>query len=240
MWIGDVGISGINAVAEILAGNVTPSGSLVDTYLYDNFSAPAMMNFVPTVYEGYEEGIIPEHAKTYMIYQEGIYVGYKYYETRYEDYVMQSGNSGAYEYHDDVAYPFGYGMSYTDFKYSDLKVSYNKEKDVFEVSVKVTNTGKEYSGKETVQVYFQSDNERDRGFRTVLLNPLMKGYSAFQPAAGISIAYNDMKILEVHALFDAITNGADYVTDFEFGYKIDRTVAAVIESSKTHEWVDVK
>ena len=91
-----------------------------------------------------------------------------------------------------------------------------------------------------VQVYFQSDNERDRGFRTVLLNPLMKGYSAFQPAAGISIAYNDMKILEVHALFDAITNGADYVTDFEFGYKIDRTVAAVIESSKTHEWVDVK
>ena len=64
--------------------------------------------------------------------------------------------------------------------------------------------------------------------------------SAFQPAAGISIAYNDMKILEVHALFDAITNGADYVTDFEFGYKIDRTVAAVIESSKTHEWVDVK
>ena len=65
-------------------------------------------------------------------------------------------------------------------------------------------------------------------------------YSAFQPAGGISIAYNDMKILEVHALFDAITNGADYVTDFEFGYKIDRTVAAVIESSKTHEWVDVK
>ena len=50
----------------------------------------------------------------------------------------------------------------------------------------------------------------------------------------------NMKILEVHALFDAITNGADYVTDFEFGYKIDRTVAAVIESSKTHEWVDVK
>ena len=95
-----------------------------------------------------------------------------------------------------------------------------------------------------VQVYFKADadkdNGRDCGFRTVLLNPLMKGYSAFQPAGGISIAYNDMKILEVHALFDAITNGADYVTDFEFGYKIDRTVAAVIESSKTHEWVDVK
>lgn len=91
-----------------------------------------------------------------------------------------------------------------------------------------------------VQVYFQSDNERDRGFRTVLLNPKMKGYSAFQPAGGISIAYNDMKILEVHELFSAITQGAPYACNFAFGYKIDRTVAAVLESAKTHMWVDVK
>ena len=91
-----------------------------------------------------------------MIYQEGIYVGYKYYETRYEDYVMKSENTGEYAYHDDVAYPFGYGMSYTDFKYSDMHVTYNKEKDVFEMSVKVTNTGDQYSGKETVQIYAQS------------------------------------------------------------------------------------
>lgn len=90
-----------------------------------------------------------------------------------------------------------------------------------------------------VQVYFQSDEERDRGFRTVLLNPKHKGYSAFQPAGGISIAYNDMKILEVHELFDAITNGAAYESDFDFGYKIDRTVAAIIESSKKKAWVEV-
>lgn len=91
-----------------------------------------------------------------------------------------------------------------------------------------------------VHVYFQSDDEVDRGFRKVLLNPKHKGYSAFQPAGGISIAYNDMKVLEVHELFDAITNGAPYACDFEFGYKIDRTVAAIIESSKTRAWVDVK
>lgn len=91
-----------------------------------------------------------------------------------------------------------------------------------------------------VHVYFQSDDEADRGFRKVLLNPKHKGYSAFQPAGGISIAYNDMKVLEVHELFDAITNGAPYACDFEFGYKIDRTVAAIIESSKTRAWVDVK
>lgn len=156
LWIGDVGISGIDAVAEILAGNVVPSGSLVDTYCYDNYSAPAMANFVPTTYEGYKEGMIPANASTYMIYQEGIYVGYKYYETRYEDYVMGTGNAGDYVYEDVVAFPFGYGLSYTDFEYSDMKVKYNKSTDQFEVTLKVTNIGKEYSGKETVQIYVQS------------------------------------------------------------------------------------
>ena len=69
LWIGDVGISGINAVAEILTGKVNPSGSLVDTYCYDNFSAPAMWNFTPTTYEGYVEGgDVSAKAKSYMIY----------------------------------------------------------------------------------------------------------------------------------------------------------------------------
>ncbi len=156
LWIGDVGISGINAVAEILSGKVVPSGSLVDTYCFDNYSSPAMQNFIPTVYGGYKKGLIPKHASTYMIYQEGIYVGYKYYETRYEDYVMGTGNAGDYAYRDDVAFPFGYGLSYTDFEYSDMAVHFDAVEDRFEVSVKVTNVGDMYSGKETVQVYFQS------------------------------------------------------------------------------------
>ena len=91
-----------------------------------------------------------------------------------------------------------------------------------------------------VQVYFQDDAERDRGFRQVFLNPLHKGYSAFQPAGGISIAYNDMKILEIHELFSAITQGTKYDCTFEFGYKIDRTVAAILASAEKRGWVDVK
>lgn len=91
-----------------------------------------------------------------------------------------------------------------------------------------------------VQVYFHNDNEADRGFRTVLLNPHHKGYSAFQPAGGISIAYNDMKILEVHELFAAITQGAEYACNFEFGSKIDRTVDAVLESAKTNAWINIE
>ena len=72
-----------------------------------------MANFTPVQYEGYEEGVIPDSADTYMIYQEGIYVGYKYYETRYEDGIMQTGSAGDYVYGDNVAFPFGYGLSYT-------------------------------------------------------------------------------------------------------------------------------
>ena len=156
LWIGDVGISGINAVAEILTGKVNPSGSLVDTYCYDNFSAPAMWNFTPTTYEGYVEGgDVSAKAKSYMIYQEGIYVGYKYYETRYEDFVTGNGNAGDYAYGDIVAYPFGYGMSYTDFDISDMNVSYNAADGTYTVTVKVTNTG-DMAGKKTVQVYVQS------------------------------------------------------------------------------------
>ena len=156
LWIGDVGISGINAVAQILVGDVNPSGSLVDTYCYDNYSAPAMWNFTPTVYDGYtEDAGVPAKGSTYMIYQEGIYVGYKYYETRYEDYVMGAGNAGDYAYGDVVAYPFGFGLSYTDFSYSDMDVKYNAADDTYTVSVKVTNDGA-VAGKETVQVYVQS------------------------------------------------------------------------------------
>ena len=156
LWIGDVGISGIDAVGEILAGTITPSGSLVDTYCYNNYSSPAMANFSPVTYEGYEEGIIPKNASTYMIYQEGIYVGYKYYETRYEDYVMEKGNAGDYNYSDDVAFPFGYGLSYTEFGYSDLSAKYDEGTDQFEVKVTVTNKGSTYSGKKAVQIYVQS------------------------------------------------------------------------------------
>ena len=154
LWIGGVGISGTNAVADILAGKVNPSGSLVDTYCYDNYSSAAMQNFIATKYAG-DLSLIPDSAQSYMIYQEGIYVGYKYYETRYEDYVMGTGNAGDYTYGEDVAFPFGFGLSYTQFDYSDMKVKYNASTDQFEVTVTVTNKG-DTAGKETIQVYAQS------------------------------------------------------------------------------------
>ena len=159
LWVGGLGISGTNAVTDILAGKVNPSGSLVDTYCYDNFTSPAMQNFIAQTYAGYN-GQIPENASTYMVYQEGIYVGYKYYETRYADAVMGLGNAGDYasQYEKEVAFPFGYGLSYTQFTYSDLKVekgtnSYGEA--CYNVTVTVTNVGS-VAGKETVQIYLSS------------------------------------------------------------------------------------
>ena len=155
LWIGGVGAYGTNAVTDILAGKVNPSGSLVDTYCYDNFSAPAMKNAIPVTYGGYDGENIPNYAETYLIYQEGIYVGYKYYETRYEDFVMGTGNAGSYAYGDDVAFPFGHGLSYTTFDYSDMAVTYDAQADCFNVTLTVTNSGN-VAGKETVQIYAQS------------------------------------------------------------------------------------
>ena len=155
LWIGGVGITGTNAVAEILAGKINPSGGLVDTYCYDNYSSPAMKNSVPTTYVGYTEGVIPADASTYIIYQEGIYVGYKYYETRYEDFVMGTGNAGDYAYGNDVAFPFGYGLSYTNFEFSNMTMTYDKATTTYTVKVTVTNTGA-VAGKQTVEVYVSS------------------------------------------------------------------------------------
>ncbi len=160
MWVGNVGIGGIYAVADALVGEVNPSGRLTDTYVNDNFSSPAMASwmlqnessgrFAATYLNS---SALNGNQKYYGVYVEGIYVGYRYYETRYEDYVLGNDNVGDYDYSATVSRSFGYGLSYTDFEYSDYSVEENEDGD-YEVSVKVTNTGKS-EGKETVQVYLQ-------------------------------------------------------------------------------------
>ena len=160
LWVGGLGISGTNAVTDILAGKVNPSGSLVDTYCKDNFTSPAMQNFIAQKYILADGVDIPAAISTYMVYQEGIYVGYKYYETRYFDAVMGNGNAGDYaaQYGNEVAFPFGYGLSYTTFTYSGMTVTEGTNEygeKCYNVSVTVTNSGS-VAGKETVQVYLSS------------------------------------------------------------------------------------
>lgn len=164
LWIGYTGTWGLNAVADILVGNVNPSGHLVDTYCFDNTTTPALVGLYGSTYTNYDEtdarwydvmggGLDGNHQ--YITYQDGIYVGYRYYETRYEDVVMGTGNAGDYSYNDIVAFPFGHGLSYTDFEWSDFQAAYDAASDSFNVSVTVTNTGS-VAGKEVVELYFQS------------------------------------------------------------------------------------
>ncbi len=217
LWIGGVGAYGTNAVTDILAGKVNPSGSLVDTYCYDNFSAPAMKNAIPVTYGGYDGKNIPNYAKTYLIYQEGIYVGYKYYETRYEDFVMGTGNAGQYAYGDDVAFPFGHGLSYTTFDYSDMAVTYNAETDQFEVTVTVTNSGK-LAGKETVQVYAQSpytDYDKENKVEKAAVQLIGFGKTAvLEPGASetvkILIEKRDLAAYDTYGAKTYIMDAGDY------------------------------
>lgn len=146
LWMGVTGCNGLEALGDLLNGNVSPSGRLVDTYLYDNMSNPAMQNFGDMKYEGTE---IP-----YINYVEGIYLGYKYFETRYEDTVMGTPNVGNYVYDDVVYRPFGFGLSYTDFDWSGYTLTDNGDGSLT-ASVTVTNSGTT-AGKDVVEIYYQS------------------------------------------------------------------------------------
>ena len=158
LWVGSVGQTGLYAVGDVLSGKVNPSGSLPDTWWMDNKLDPVMNNFGSYVYanaDKYNFSALSAYGK-YVVYQEGIYVGYKYTETRYEDVVMGTPNAGNFNYGSVVSFPFGYGLSYSDFSLSDLKAEKSGEgRDAaYTVSVTVTNTG-DAAGKKTVQIYAQ-------------------------------------------------------------------------------------
>ena len=158
LWVGSVGQTGLYAVGDVLSGEVNPSGSLPDTWWMDNQLDPVMNNFGSYVYEGandYNFTALSAYGK-YVVYQEGIYLGYKYTETRYEDVVMGTPNAGNFRYNSVVSFPFGYGLSYTAFDFSDLSVekSGDGQDTAYTVTVQVTNTGSA-AGKKTVQIYAQ-------------------------------------------------------------------------------------
>ncbi|MGN0793596.1 MAG: glycoside hydrolase family 3 N-terminal domain-containing protein [Aristaeellaceae bacterium] len=159
LWVGNTGMGGITAVARALVGEVNPSGKLPDTYVKDNFSAPAtaswvLQNTAGTFSAKYRnsELLTSDAQSRYGVYVEGIYVGYRYYETRYEDVVLGRAGAGGYDYSATVSRPFGYGLSYTAFAFSGYAVQENEAG--YEVTVTVTNTG-DAAGKEVVQVYLQ-------------------------------------------------------------------------------------
>ena len=141
LLVGGLGMQGFSALPDILTGKVNPSGRLADTYAYAANSAPAAQNAGSNFWIENKPSSAAwvNESDQYAVYAEGIYVGYRYYETRYEDVVLGRANTGDYDYNATVQYPFGYGLSYTTFSYSDFSVE--ADGDTFTVSLSVTNTG---------------------------------------------------------------------------------------------------
>lgn len=146
VWIGFTGSNGITALGEILNGDVNPSGRLVDTWAADFTKNPSFVNFgtgcLPDTTDKYDGGMY------YSVdYEEGIYVGYRYYETRGE-------TDGEDWYNANVVYPFGYGLSYTTFDWTVGDVSAREIElgTTITVPVTVKNTGS-VAGKDVVQLY---------------------------------------------------------------------------------------
>jgi beta-glucosidase len=137
VWVGTPGPFGTNSLAKVLSGELNPSGRITDTYVYDVESSPASENFGNYQYENLD--------KAYLNYEEGIYVGYRFYETYY-----QEDEEG---YKEAVQYPFGSGLSYTTFDWNITEQQLNNES--IELKVEVTNTG-EVAGKDVVQVYYSA------------------------------------------------------------------------------------
>lgn len=174
VWVGQGGTMSHEQIAAVLSGrgDYVMSGKLPDTFAYNNYSAPANANFGDNSWT--ESPFIDSNPNSYpfmtnndkyIVYQEGIYVGYRYYETRYEDSVLGQGGAtgsagstggGAWRYADEVAYPFGYGDSYADFEYSNYSVKRNENGVDYDVSVTIKNKDtSEYDGKDVLQVYLQ-------------------------------------------------------------------------------------
>ena len=153
LWIGAPGASGIMSLGRILSGEVTPSGHTADTYAADFTKDPSYNNFGYTANE-YDKKDSSDRSYWFSQYEEGIYVGYRYYETAW--YEAEQGNYD-FDYDSAVVYPFGYGLSYTSFSWEIVDDSSLNGKEISEdgsytVTVKVTNTGR-YPGKDVVQMY---------------------------------------------------------------------------------------
>ncbi|MBR2937328.1 MAG: fibronectin type III-like domain-contianing protein [Oscillospiraceae bacterium] len=174
----------IEGITAILVG-AAPSGALPNTGAYGEYPAPT----------------------------GSVYTGYKYYETRYEDYVMGAEKAGNFVYREQVAYPFGFGLSYTTFAYSDLQVAYDVQTDNFAVTVTVTNAGS-VVGREVVQIYAQApytDYDRENGVEKPAVKLVGFGKTGLL-SAGESIALTVQVARQELASYDAKGAGT-YILD---------------------------
>lgn len=229
LWVGQTGYQGLNEIGKILVGDSIPSGHLVDTFLLNTQSNPAFVNSTATMYLNAQSMELKNlgFQGMYITYAEGIYVGYKYYETRYEDAVLGQGNADStagavnsaegWNYSEEVAFPFGYGGSYTTFEYSNYDVKLNADGN-YEVTLTVTNSGSE-KGADAVQIYVQkpyTDYDRQWGIEQAAVN--LAGYAKTKELApGESVTVTIVVDDDAFKTYDA-NNKKTYIREKTNGF----------------------
>jgi len=231
LWIGSPG-SAVNAIGRVLNGEVNPSGRLFDTFARDFTLDPTYANFANN---NKTDGNRYVGTDSYFVeYEEGIYVGYRYYETRaYEE--AQEDNPDWWK--SNVVYPFGYGLSYTNFEWEITDARSNNggsgsaidKDDVIEVDVKVTNKGS-VSGKEVVQLYFSAPYYGEIEKAHVVLGDFAKTKEIAPGASDtvtLSLAAFDM------ASYD-YNNANNELTGFK-GYKLEDGIYNIFIGRNAHD-----
>ena len=226
IWAGCCGSQGGRALANILKGTVNPSGHLVDTYVRDLRKDPTWQNFGSYLYENSDE-LNSYQEETYFVeYEEGIYVGYRYYETA--AYEASKGNYAGFDYDKEVVFPFGYGLSYTTFSREFVgEPTFDEASNEFTFKVKVTNTGA-VAGKGVAQLYVSAPYEKG-GVEKSHVNLVGYGKTA-------SLAAGASEELEIKV-------NRDYFTSFDYkgekAYILDKGDYKFYLSDNAHSWKEI-
>lgn len=225
LWLGFPGGSGINALGKVLNGEVNPSGRLVDIYAKDFKKDPTFANFATNYTSAYKTESGGNTGINYVEYDEGIYIGYRYYETR-------AFVEGGTWYEDNVVYPFGYGLSYTTFEKEVKFLTKTLDKDGnIEADVTVTNTGS-VAGKDVVQMYYSAPYTENEIEKSHIVLGAFEKTDIIQPGMSqtvrVSMKVRDMASYDYN---DANANGIQ-------GYELDDGEYTVYVGNGSHLWAD--
>ena len=230
VWMGHPGSSGATALGKILTGEVVPSGRTVDTYARNFKNDPSWQNFGNNLTaDGNRYSYNGETKKAWFVeYEEGIYVGYRYYETR-------GLTEGGDWYDKNVVYPFGYGLSYTDFDYtvahSNAAELTPDGKLTFEVEVK--NIGDKYAGKEVVQLYYSApyhNGEIEKAH--VVLGDFAKT-KVIKKDNGTDKVTLEIDVRDMASYDYNDANGNGFI-----GYELDEGEYTIYITNNAHGWAD--
>lgn len=226
LWIGFPGAYGFYGVADVLNGTVSPSAHLGDTMAANTAVDPAMQSAGSIPWANAADFASDQNVNSYLIEAEGIYTGYRYYETRYADIVLGNGGGtasagtyampdgtvakvdGAWNYMDQVVYPFGYGLSYTTFEQTLDQVTVAADRKTAQATVTVRNTGSA-AGKSVIELYASvpyTDYDREYGVEKAAIQLMnYEKTRTLNPGESQTITVNvDMSLL---ASYDAFGKG---------------------------------